>query len=289
MNSSNWITSVIKCFDPQGKLIVEEDMSLVEEDISLVDNEMSMKQENILANMLTHRLTRHLNRRLKDSPAKKTYWVVGWVQKNVSIVAAMMIFFKMIKKDISCLDDSETLLNGPESFANAEKDLQGVYLYYDANDRVWIRSGKVTDKARERNFEIRHKEHTQKAQARQLISNTSRFYIAYPSNESPRSNSKAKRGIFETLQIYKGFGFDQSAGAVTTLLTTDISDGGIFTFSKEDKANIMSINFRGKENWSEKAVEMIAYLLELMLDISIAPKDNISSSPGFEVIFGVVV
>ena len=86
-----------------------------------------------------------------------------------------------------------------------------------------------------------------------------------------------------------GFGFDQSVGAVTTLLATDISDGGIFTFSKEDKANIMSVNFRGKENWSEKAVKMIAYLLELMLDISIAPKDNISSSPGFEVIFGVVV
>ena len=119
--------------------------------------------------------------------------------------------------------------------------------------------------------------------------NTSCFYIAYPSNESPRSNSKAKRGIFETLQIFKGFGFDQSVNDVTTLLTTDISDGGIFVFSKEDKTNIMSINFRGKENWPEKAVEMIAYLLELMLDISIAPKDNISSSPGFEVIFGVVI
>ena len=85
LNSSNWITSVIKCFDPQGKLIVEED-------ISLVDNEMLMKQANILVNMLTHRLTHHLYHRLKDSPAKKTHWVVGWVQKNISIVTVMMIF-----------------------------------------------------------------------------------------------------------------------------------------------------------------------------------------------------
>ena len=147
----------------------------------------------------------------------------------------------------------------------------------------------MTGKARERNFDVRHKEHEKKAKARGLTSNTSRFYISYSSNQSPRSDSKAKRGIFETLQMFMGFGFDQSNDAVTTLLTTDIADGGIFVFSKEDKANIMSVNFRGKENWSEKAVEMVAYLLELILDIAISPKDNISSSPGFEVIFGVVV
>ena len=51
----------------------------------------------------------------------------------------------------------------------------------------------------------------------------------------------------------------------------------------------MSVNFRGKKNWLEKAVEMVAYLFEMMLAIAIAPKDNISSSFGFEVIFGVVM
>ena len=113
------------CFDPQAKLIVEEDAWLV-------DNTIIMKQATVLVNMLTHRLTHHLDRRLKDTPANKTHWVVGWVQKNVSIVAAMMMYFKMIKKDISCLDHSKTLLNGPESYlpiSNAEKGLQGVYLY----------------------------------------------------------------------------------------------------------------------------------------------------------------
>ena len=89
--------------------------------------------------------------------------------------------------------------------------------------------------------------------------------------------------------MYKGFGFDQSDDVVNTLLTTNISDGSMFSFNKTDKENIGKVSFRGKDKWSDKAVEMVDYLLELMLDIEIAPKDNISTSLGFEVTFGAVV
>ena len=66
--------------------------------------------------------------------------MVDWVQRNIPNCAAMMIYFKMIKVDISCIDESKTMLTGPENnlpIENAEKQLQGVYLYYDLNDRIW--------------------------------------------------------------------------------------------------------------------------------------------------------
>ena len=102
----------------------------------------------------------------------------------------MMIYFKMVKEDVSCLDESKTLLSGPEYYLPVVNDeeglLQGVYLYYDSNDRVWIRSGKVTGtQANGCNFSVRHNEHVAKAKTQRLTTKTSIFYIAYPSRDLP--------------------------------------------------------------------------------------------------------
>ena len=95
--------------------------------------------------------------------------------------------------------------------------------------------------------------------------------------------------MFKGLEMYQRSGFNQRDADSDHLLSTNISEGVIFVLSKEDKANITRINFRGKDKQTEKAVKMMAYLIDLALDISITPKSNISSSPGFDVIFGDVV
>ena len=118
---------------------------------------------------------------------------------------------------------------------------------------------------------------------------TSRFYVAYPTATNPRVNSKAKKGVFNDLRQYVACGFDPERTAVLDTLTRDVSDGGIFLFDEADKENIKKVNFRGMNTFKEKGVEMISYLLELAYDIAIAPRDNISSSPGFEAVLGVVV
>ena len=104
-------------------------------------DEESIEKKAMIVNILQHRLSTHLDRRLKDNPMKKKHWCIEWIRKNISICASVMIYFRMIKNDVSCLDDSKTLLAGPECYLpvhNEEKYLQGAYLYYDYNDRVWI-------------------------------------------------------------------------------------------------------------------------------------------------------
>ena len=281
-NVEDWIRNVVICFDPKEKIV---------NDSALVNKDEIVKQSQLLLNLLQNRLTNHLNRRLHDSPSKKNHWIIPWIRKNLSPCASLLVFFKHVKKDLSCLDNTKTLLTTSNNFILVREDNehhQGCYLHYDKNDQNWMRSGKVTGQNKERGFKVRHEEHFKKAKADHISSNTSRFYIFYPSHESPRSQSKVKLGVFEHLQLFVGLGWDASNTNITNVLSRNINSSGIFLFDEVDKENINEINFRGNLNEKEKKIELIAYLIELVFDLCISPKNNISSSPGFEVIFGAV-
>ena len=73
------------------------------------------------------------------------------------------------------------------------------------------------------------------------------------------------------------------------MLCNDEESGGIFSFDDIDKTNISKVNFRGDKNKEDKAIEMIAYQLELAYDLAICVNDNISVSGGFEPLLGATV
>ena len=204
-----------------------------------------------------------------------------------------MVYFKHVKVHLSCLDESKTLLSTPSNYIRVihEEELkQGCYLYWDTNDCVWIRSGKVTgQRDKGRGFRVRHLEHEKKARARRITSNMSRFYIVYPSTDSERIKSKAEKGVFENLVQYVGVGFDPTNDSVMNTISEDASNGGIFSFDVVDKENIAKLNFRGHLTTKERARELVSYLLELVYDLAISPRDNVSKSLGFESILGAVV
>ena len=199
-----------------------------------------------------------------------------------------MVLFQHVKNNLSCLDETTTLLGNSQHFlltSNSEANLQGAYLYYDSNNLVWIRSGKVTG----RGFKVRDTEHLKKAKAKNITTKTSRFYVAYPSIHSARATSKAKKGVFEDLRQYIALGFDPSKDDIVQFLTNDMSSNGLLSFDKEDEKNISKVNFRNAHTMEQKKIEMVAYLIEIVYDISICPADNISVSPGYEPICGAVV
>ena len=53
-----------------------------------------------------------------------------------------------------------------------------------------------------------------------------------------------------------------------------IEDGGILLYNESDKKNIKRLKMRGNLN-EKKKVDLIAYLIELMFDLIIAPRYNI--------------
>ena len=67
LQSKEWVDDVLKCFDPQDKLIVE---------LVTINCKIILKQVTTLVNILHFRLTSHLDRRLNESPDKKKHWVV---------------------------------------------------------------------------------------------------------------------------------------------------------------------------------------------------------------------
>ena len=165
----------------------------------------------------------------------------------------------------------------------SEEDVNkhGAYLYYDSNDEKWIRSGKVTG----RSFATRDHEHKKKASAKFL---SSKFYRRYPSqNRHTTSGSTAgRKGNFENLVQYIALGFEIGNDQVEKLITATEGDN-IFAFDDTDIKNIKKLNSRGRLTWEAKAIDMIAYLIELAFDVGISVIDNVSENPGFEGCHGV--
>ena len=82
---------------------------------------------------------------------------------------------------------------------NSETKLQGADLYYDTNDEIWVRSGKVSHI----DFSIRHNKHQKSAAT--LVAK-SRFYCRYPTKIAS-TYYHGKKGIFGNLSQHVGFGF----------------------------------------------------------------------------------
>ena len=101
------------------------------------------------------RLEEHIVRRIRDK-SKHDHWCIHWIKKNLPVSIVIMMLYDHVKHDLQCLDEDATILCQPKNFlmvSNVEANLQGAYLYYDHNNEVWIRSGKVTG----RGFTVRHK------------------------------------------------------------------------------------------------------------------------------------
>jgi hypothetical protein len=63
------------------------------------------------------------------------------------------------------------------------------------------------------------------------------------------------------------------------------SGNGIFKWSDASRKRIQVLKWNGDNN-ERKPIHMVGYLVELVYDLSIAPNNNISGSPGFELPLG---
>ena len=82
-------------------------------------------------------------------------------------------------------------------------------------------------------------------------------------------------------------GFNRASEGVIDGLTADAADGGIFHFSEGKKKRIEKVNFQGENTLKGKQLHCIGYMIELAHDLALSPRDNASSSPGFETCLGI--
>ena len=150
----------------------------------------------------------------------------------------------------------------------------GSYLYYDGKLCRHVRSGKAY--GRDANTGKRIDAHAAGSKK-----GGSRFYRMYPDRATHNPTGGAKvRGFHEELQPFLGCAFDKSDPVAVKLLTTDISEGGILRWSKEGLD--LARKCPHGDTLQEKQLHIVSYMFEVMDDIMIEPKHNMSDSGSFE-------
>jgi len=279
LSNQSWIQSVVKlfsleeytpsCFKSEAPLNAQQKKELAE----------LQTKADILVKMLRQRLKEHVKIR---AISRTDHWVWKLSRKNLAVVAAYMILAGHTKSRIACIKEGGSLLSpNANKFApcRMQPKHEGCYLFFDYNDGVFIRSGKVTGGG----VESRLMQHKSGAEAEIASSN---FYDQYPSESTARSDKRDKRGFFEDLLAVFAAGFDPRCD-VAKSASEDVKDGGILLLSEHEKANITSSKLDGKMTDIEKFRAIIAYQFELGYDLAIASRDNVSKSPGFESFIGI--
>ena len=252
-------------------------MSLVP--MSSVISTEDKDKANKLAQHLTARFREHKSQ--KVLAARRNHWSMKFASKNLAVNAALMVLSNHVKKDIARLSEEDSLLSGDISKfqeCSLVPEQHGAYLYYDKNNEVFIRSGKVTN----RGFKVRDDEHRLAAKS---MTSKSRFYALYPSTSSQRANIRGTRGVFENLVQLVGSSFKPLSPDAMNL-NRDWKDGGLLILSDKEKECI-SESSAGKTQ-IQKFHNICAYQLELSYDLAISPLNNVSQNPGFESFLGIV-
>ncbi len=136
LSCEEWIVTICALFDTD---------KTISDPVARINNELKEKAD-LLVKVLRGQLQSFLTSRIANE-ATRSHWAIKLAIKNLSIVAAYMVLADHVKTDLSCLDDTKSLLANKynnkfilcASFPNHE----GTYLYYDNNLDEFICSGKV--------------------------------------------------------------------------------------------------------------------------------------------------
>jgi len=139
-----------------------------------IDPKRNSMRAGHLASLLKQRLDRHLLTKVKTA-SKRTPPVWLFVQDNIPQVAAFIELQGHARQDLASATRETDLLRGPEAFVSCEQGpisrLMGAYVYYDTQNRVFVRSGKT-----DRTFFDRHEEHRRGASLKTVEHLASHFY-----------------------------------------------------------------------------------------------------------------
>jgi hypothetical protein len=281
-----WISSIMS-----GTIVTGTSLS----ETAHVWNDLQQFKEkaSLLATAIAGRLPSHLHDRVKDKK-QHGHFCWKWVRQNLERVSAIMLLQQHVAYDdldyMDLHDNELCLLSQPNpqthlsALNDATKDLEGCYLYYNKARATFVRSGKVVGATR--SFGKRHAEHATSSLMQQEGSFGSKFYRSYASKNATKVPRDIRRGCFERLDCLVGFGFSRTADKARSLIAIEGEDN-TFVWDSACINGLQQLNFQAGTPLEDKQLHMIGYLAELCYDLALAPKDNVSESPGFETPLGI--
>jgi hypothetical protein len=273
LSNQRWIDLIFELFNVRRT---------VQNPFANICGEETKSKADLLVKILRGRLQKLMDKR-NVHPDRRGHWAIKLANKNLSLVAAYMVFLDHVKEDLSRLDESKSLLtpciNRFSKLQSCNEEEKGSYLYYDTNNHEFIRSGKVSAKG----FGERHREHLREARKEAIPE--SKFYLSYPTRENVRAKSTSTRGVFEQLTLYIAAGFDSKCSLAANI-DKSFEEGGVMIMNATDKANINE-SMKQSPDSLNKFHAFLSYQMELGYDLAIAPSCNVSGSFGFESFVGL--
>jgi hypothetical protein len=237
-------------------------------------NEHDAMRADHLYQLLQHRLTTHIRKRVSDE-TKHNHWCLQFARHNLPQVCALAVMVGHIKKNIDTARDDTCLLSPHVSnFHKVAPDeggrtvpgdgsweqLEGCYLIREeAEELRWIRSGKSAGS--NTNIGTRYKEHKKGSLLQQ--DNPSAFYQAYPS-KSTNSTAQARIGWFENLEFFVGIVFDRRDTSAIDYMCRQ--QDGVFEWRPHVHSALERCPWH-QQDMPNKKMNMVAYLLELFYDL----------------------
>ena len=233
---------------------------------------------NLLCDHLRARLPGLIHRYHEDWQQEHSVWDV--VRQNIPTCAAIKVVIGHCKRlqDLRCCGmDDQLFVNDTTRFKPIPEQkhaLVGSYLFYTGKHARFIRSGKAY--GRQENFGTRIKAHKVGA----VKAAESRFYRTYPDQSKTAGAVGQVSGCFQDLTAYMGFAFDKHDNDAIVPLLADIEDGGIIRWSKA------GIQLASKlplgDSLREKQLHIVSYIFEIVDDLMIEPRMNVSDSGSVE-------
>jgi hypothetical protein len=102
------------------------------------------------------------------------------------------------------------------------------------------------------------------------------FYRMYPDEMLLADAVGQPCGCFQDLVAFTGFAFDKHEVGGVAILLTDIKDGGIMRWSKEALQVVSKLPLG--DSLDERRLHMVSYIFEIIDDLMIEPRLNVSQS-----------
>ena len=180
----------------KGVLNIESRNSVPEEKIHQVKN---------LEVLLFTRLKNHICNRIGNK--KHDHWCLAFTKDNIPRVAAALVYFDHVKKDLYSANENTTLLVHPDDVfllvTSSLEALEGSYLHYHHEEQVWVRAGKtVSSDMFDPICSLFNRNKTHLASAKSINLNNevaSYLYIKLSSRDNSNGSNILRSGYFEDL------------------------------------------------------------------------------------------
>lgn len=247
-----------------------------------VTDELKENADALLV-LLKNRLCWRKTMRLQ--PEKRDQWPIKGFETNLAALAAIDVKGGRVVDDLKSSDDETCYLRDPlvANFLEVKEGnataVHGNYNRFDSRRRRFVRSGFEYDEESNRDLVVRVEEHKEAAKLRRDSDKKKPHYRLFPHKESAHLVPNVERkGYSHDLESFVGIGFkNESSGT----LTSDAGDGGLFVWDDEVVKGLEAAS-DGCTTLESKKRKLVAYWFELLDDLKIPLKYNVSESFGME-------